>query len=424
MEMVRVVFLTVLMFFVLVTVHEWGHYYFAKRAGILVREFAIGFGPKLFSYKRNETQFTLRLLPFGGYARMAGEDPEIIEIGPGQTIAVRLGQDNKVKNIYLDSLDTRRNVIRGEAQYTDLENELKIRLDVDGEVTVYDVHPQAMLIKGTQQTQIAPKDRQFGSKTVGQRAIAIFAGPVMNFLLAFVLFAIHLQMAGIKIENPTYVKIGDVSANMPAEEAGLQKGDIVVSINGEKIGGDYQKMISLTSASKGKEMQWTLQRGAETYNVSMIPRSMENEEGGKVGITPELPTRPAGFGETITKSGTAMVDTTKLIFIGFKQLINKFNMDDISGPVGTFQMTGQIAQQGIQYLTYWAAILSLYLGIFNLLPIPALDGSRLVFLGVEALRGKPVDPSREGMVHFVGFALLFLVMIAVTYNDILRLISG
>ena len=424
MEMVRVVFLTVLMFFVLVTVHEWGHFYFAKRAGILVREFAIGFGPKLFSYKRGETQFTLRLLPFGGYARMAGEDPEMIEIGPGQTIAVRLGQDNKVKNIYLDLLDTRRNVIRGEAQFTDLENELKIRLDVDGEVTTYDVHPQAMLIKGSQQTQIAPKDRQFGSKTVGQRAIAILAGPVMNFILAFVLFALHLQMAGIQVENPTFVKIGDISEGMPAQEAGLQKGDIVVSVNGEKIGGDYQKMISLTSASKGKEMNWTLQRGSKTYNVVLIPRSMEGEEGGKIGITPELPTRKAGFGETITKSSTAMVDTTKLIFIGFKQLINKFNMDDISGPVGTFQMTGQIAQQGIQYLTYWAAILSLYLGIFNLLPIPALDGSRLVFLGVEALRGKPVDPGREGMVHFVGFALLFLVMIAVTYNDILRLISG
>ncbi|MFD2409601.1 RIP metalloprotease RseP [Paenibacillus rhizoplanae] len=424
MEMVRVVFLTVFMFFVLVTVHEWGHYYFAKRAGILVREFAIGFGPKLFSYKRGETQFTLRLLPFGGYARMAGEDPEMVEIGPGQTIAVRLGQDNKVKNIYIDSLDTRRNVIRGEAQFTDLENELKIRLDVDGEVTTYDVNPQAMMIKGTQQTQIAPRDRQFGGKTVGQRAIAILAGPVMNFILAFVLFALHLQMAGIPVENPTYVKIGDVSSGMPAQEAGLQKGDIVVTVDGQAIGGDYQKMIKLTSASKGKEMNWTLKRGEETLKVTMIPRGMEGEEGGKVGITPELPTRKAGVGETITKSGTAMVDTTKLIFIGFKQLINKFNMDDISGPVGTFQLTGQIAQQGIQYLTYWAAILSLYLGIFNLLPIPALDGSRLVFLGVEALRGKPVDPSREGMVHFVGFALLFLVMIAVTYNDILRLISG
>ena len=422
--MVQVVLLTVLMFFVLVTVHEWGHYYFAKRAGILVREFAIGFGPKLFSYKRNETQFTLRLLPFGGYARMAGEDPEIIEIGSGQTIAVRLGQDNKVKNIYLDALDTRKNVIRGEALHTDLENDLQIRLDVDGEVTTYDVHPQAMMIKGTQQTQIAPKDRQFGSKTVGQRALAIVAGPVMNFLLAFVLFAIHLQMVGIPVENPTYVKIGDVSEGMPAQEAGLQKGDIIVSINGEKIGADYQKMIDLTSESKGKEMKWTLQRGDETLNVTLVPRSMEGQEGGKIGITPELPTRKAGVGETLTGSGKAMVDTTEAIFLGFKQLINKFNMDDIGGPVRTFEVTGQIAQQGIQYLTYWAAILSLYLGIFNLLPIPALDGSRLAFLGVEALRGKPVDPSREGMVHFVGFALLFLLMIAVTYNDILRLISG
>lgn len=422
--MVQVVFLTVLMFFVLVTVHEWGHYYFAKRAGILVREFAIGFGPKLFSYKHNETQFTLRLLPFGGYARMAGEDPEMIEIGSGQTIAIRLGQDNKVKNIYLDALDTRRNVIRGEALHTDLENDLQIRLDVDGEVTTYDVHPQAMMIRGTQQTQIAPKDRQFGSKTVGQRALAIVAGPVMNFLLAFVLFAIHLQMVGIPVENPTYVKIGDISEGMPAQEAGLQKGDIIVSVNGEKIGADYKKMIALTSESKGKEMQWTLQRGEETINVTLVPRSMEGEEGGKIGITPELPTRKAGVGETITGSGKAMVETTEAIFLGFKQLINQFNMDDIGGPVRTFEVTGQIAQQGIQYLTYWAAILSLYLGIFNLLPIPALDGSRLAFLGVEALRGKPVDPGREGMVHFVGFALLFLLMIAVTYNDILRLISG
>ncbi|GJM71424.1 hypothetical protein HMSSN036_36400 [Paenibacillus macerans] len=111
-------------------------------------------------------------------------------------------------------------------------------------------------------------------------------------------------------------------------------------------------------------------------------------------------------------------------FLGFKQLINKFSMDDLGGPVRTFEMTGQIAKQGLAQLTYWAAILSLYLGIFNLLPIPALDGSRLVFLGVEALRGKPIDPNREGMVHFIGFAMLFLLMIAVTYNDILRLFHG
>lgn len=412
------------MFFVLVTVHEWGHYYFAKRAGILVREFAIGFGPKLFSYKRNETQFTLRLLPFGGYARMAGEDPEVIEIAAGQTIAVRIGSGNVVKNIYLDQLDTRRNVIRGEAQHADLENDLQIKLDVDGEVTTYSVHPQAMIVKGSQQIQIAPKNRQFGSKTVGQRALAIVAGPVMNFLLAFILFGVFIQMAGVAVENPSYVLIGEVSEGMPAETAGLQKGDIVYSINGENIGADYKKMISLTSASEGKAMEWTIKRDDQLINVTMTPRGMEGQEGGKVGITPELPTRHATIGETLSLSGKMMVTTTEQIFIGFKQIINQFNMDDLSGPVGTFKLTGQIAQQGIVYLTHWTAILSLYLGIFNLLPIPALDGSRLVFLGVEALRGKPVDPNREGMVHFVGFAMLFLLMIAVTYNDILRLISG
>ncbi len=422
--MVRIVFLTVLMFFVIVTVHEWGHYYFARRAGILVREFAIGFGPKLFSYKRNETQFTLRLLPFGGYARMAGEDPELVEVHPGQTIAVRLNTENQVKKIYLDQLDNRKNVLRGEVQFMDMVDRLSVRLDVDGEFQQYEIHPQAMMVAKGVETQIAPRDRQFGSKTVGQRALAIFAGPVMNFILAFVLFALHIQMAGIPVENPTYVKIGGITQGMPADEADLKKGDIIESINGTAIGADYQMMIELIAASKDKPMDWTVRRGDESFDLTLTPRTMEGQEGGKVGIVPELPTRSAGFGETITGSGTAMVDTTTIIFQGFRQLIQQFSMDDLGGPVRTFEVTGQIAKQGIEQLTYWAAILSLYLGIFNLLPVPALDGSRLIFLGIEALRGKPVDPNKEGMVHFIGFAMLFLLMIAVTYNDILRLING
>lgn len=423
METIQVVFLTVLMFFVIVTVHEWGHYYFAKRAGILVREFAIGFGPKLFSYKRNETQFTLRLLPFGGYARMAGEDPELVEIQEGQTIAVR-SADDQVKMIYLDQLDNRKNVIRGEVISIDMENALKLQLDVDGEIQQYRIHPQAMLVSRGKQTQIAPKDRQFGSKTVGQRAMAIFAGPLMNFILAFVLFAVYAQMAGVPVENPKNLEIGEVLEGGAADQANLQKGDIIEMINGTAIGTDSQKMVSMIADSKDKPMEWTLRRGDETFNITITPRAVEGQEGGKVGIVPTLPTRSVGFVETFKVSGVAMVDTTRVIFEGFRHLINQFNMDDIGGPVRTFEVTGQIAKQGIEQLTRWAAILSLYLGIFNLLPIPALDGSRLVFLGIEALRGRPVDPNREGMVHFVGFAMLFVLMLAVTYNDILRLING
>ncbi|WP_433752804.1 RIP metalloprotease RseP [Paenibacillus amylolyticus] len=423
METIQVVFLTVLMFFVIVTVHEWGHYYFAKRAGILVREFAIGFGPKLFSYKRNETQFTLRLLPFGGYARMAGEDPELVEIQEGQTIAVR-SADDQVKMIYLDQLDNRKNVIRGEVISIDMEHALKLQLDVDGEIQEYRIHPQAMLVSRGKQTQIAPKDRQFGSKTVGQRALAIFAGPLMNFILAFVLFAVYAQMAGVPVENPKNLEIGEVLEGGAADQANLQKGDIIETINGTVIGTDSQKMVSMIADSKDKPMEWTLRRGSDTFNITITPRAVEGQEGGKVGIVPTLPTRSVGFVETFKVSGVAMVDTTKVIFEGFKHLINQFNMDDIGGPVRTFEVTGQIAKQGIEQLTRWAAILSLYLGIFNLLPIPALDGSRLVFLGIEALRGRPVDPNREGMVHFIGFAMLFVLMLAVTYNDILRLING
>lgn len=412
------------MFFVIVTVHEWGHYFFAKRAGILVREFAIGFGPKLLSFKRGETQFTLRLLPFGGYARMAGEDPELIQISDGQTIALRLEND-KVRKIYLDRLDSWKNVIRGEVQHIDLEDDLAVRLNVDGEALTYRVHPQAMLVAKGKETQIAPRDRQYGSKTVGQRALSIFAGPLMNFILAFVLFALHTQMAGIPLDQPSHLQIGEVMKGMPAEEVGLKTGDIIETINGTPVGTDANKMIEMIQASKNKPMTWTIKRGDETLNITITPKGAENEDG-KIGstIVTVFPTRSASFGETFQVAGEDMVNTTKAIFLGFKQLINRFNMDDLGGPVRTFEVTGQIAKQGIVQLTYWAAILSLYLGIFNLLPIPALDGSRLIFLGVEALRGKPIDPNREGMVHFIGFAMLFLLMIAVTYNDILRLIHG
>ncbi|WMT39161.1 RIP metalloprotease RseP [Paenibacillus sp. D2_2] len=422
MELLKIIFLTVLMFFVIVAVHEWGHFYFAKRAGILVREFAIGFGPKLFAFKRDETQFTFRLLPFGGYARMAGEDPELIEISNGQTIALRLEED-KVRKIYLDRLDSRKNVIRGEVLQIDLVDDLSVLLDVDGESVRYQIHPQAMLVVKGKETQIAPRNRQYGSKTVAQRALSIFAGPLMNFILAFVLFALYTFMAGIPLDHPSHLQVGDVVKGMPAAEAGVLEGDIIEKINGKSVGTDANKMIESIQASKDKPMVWTLKRGEQEINITVTPRAADNEQVGKVGssIITFFPMRSASIGESITTAGSDMVGTTKLIFQGFQQLINKFSMDDLGGPVRTFEVTGQIAKQGIVQLTRWTAILSLYLGIFNLLPIPALDGSRLIFLGIEALRRKPVDPNHEGLVHFIGFAMLFLLMIAVTYNDILRL---
>lgn len=423
MQMIQVVFLTILVFFVIVTIHEWGHYFFAKRAGILVREFAIGFGPKLFSVKRGETRYTLRLIPAGGFVRMAGEDPEIVDVQPGQTIAVRV-KDNLITRLYLDRLDERSSVIRGEVVAIDLERKLSVTLDVEGENETYSVHPQALMISKGKDTQIAPVDRQFGSKTVPQRALAIFAGPMMNFVLAFVLFAAYIQMAGIPVDNPDKLLVNEVSPDMPAEKADLQKGDVIDAINGVKIGADFDKMIDIIGKSPNVPVKIDIIRDGIAKQISLTPEP--NEEGvGKVGITASLPTRSATFSETITGSTKLMKSMTISIFEGFKKIIfGEFKLDDLGGPVRTAEVTSQIAQQGIAQLTSWTALLSLYLGIFNLLPIPALDGSRLIFLGIEAIRRRPIDPNRESMVHFFGFALIMLLMLVVTYNDILRLVKG
>ena len=283
------------------------------------------------------------------------------------------------------------------------------------------MHPQAVMIGKGRETQIAPIDRQFGSKTVGQRAIAIFAGPVMNFILAFVLFGVYFQMAGVPMEKPDRLLIGNVGENMPASQTDIQVGDTIDSINGVKIGTDSNKMVELIQKSANIPLTFTVIRNGQPLTFKITPVLDSKEKVGKIGISAAPPTRPITFLETFKYSGIAMKNMTITIFEGFKNLIiGNFKLDDLGGPVRTAQVTSQIAERGLTELTSWVALLSLYLGIFNLLPIPALDGSRLLFLGLEAVRGRPVDPNRESMVHFIGFAMLMLLMLAVTYNDILR----
>jgi regulator of sigma E protease len=417
MQQIQVVISTVLMFFLLVSLHEWGHFYFARRAGILVREFAIGFGPKLFSVKRGETRYTIRLLPIGGFVRMAGEDPEVVDIQPGHTVAVRI-KDDLVTRIYMDRLEERSDVLRGEVKSIDLEKDLFVRLDIDGDEQRVKVHPKALVIARGRETQIAPTDRQFGSKTVGQRAVAIVAGPVMNFILAFVLFGVAVQLSGVVVDHPTKVLINGVTSASPAERAGLHKGDWVKSVNGQSVGGDIETFVKQINESKGKPMKWVVNRNGSDVALTVTPGP-----DGKVGIYPGPEKRQPGIGESVALAGQSMVTWTKVIFDGFRKIVfGEVHLKDMSGPVGTTKVTLDIAKQGLPYLVNWAAILSLYLGIFNLLPIPALDGSRLMFLGIEAVRGRPIDPNRESMVHFIGFAMLMLLMVVVTYNDILGLV--
>jgi len=413
-------FKVVLLFFVLVTIHEFGHFYFAKRAGILVREFAIGFGPKLFSFKKGETRYTLRLLPVGGFVRMAGEDPEIVDVKPGQTIAIALNREQQVTHLYLDQLDRRSDVIQGEVSDIDMERRLIVTLQVGEDTATYPLHPQAMMVTRGVETQIAPKDRQFGSKTIGQRSLAIVMGPVMNFLLAFVLFGIFTLMSGV----PTGVKLElSDDPNSPARLGGVQSGDIVQSVNGVEIGTKRDKLTELIQNSPNKPMNWIVDRGGQSVALQITPK--EEKGKGLVGVQLGWETRSPSAMEAIRGTGEQMWQSTVGILDGFKKLIfGQVKMDELAGPVGIVQVTSQFASYGLASYIYWMALFSLYLGIFNLLPFPALDGSRLVFLGIEAVRGRPIDPNRESLVHFIGFAMMMLLMIVVTYNDIVRLIKG
>src|SRR5699024_5883793 len=225
----------ILMFGLLVSVHEWGHLIFAKRAGMLAREFAIGFGPKIFSFIMNETLYTIRLLPIGGYVRVAGDDPEIIELKPGHHIGLEFNEEGKVDKIIVNNKDKHPNAHLIEVEAVDLDHELIIdgyNVGDETELKRFSIDRKAFFIMDERETQIAPFDRQFASKTVGQRAMQLFAGPMMNFILAILIFIIIGLVKGVPSERNI---IGEVQSNSPADEAGMVAGDEITHVEGNSV---------------------------------------------------------------------------------------------------------------------------------------------------------------------------------------------
>ena len=414
----------IIIFGSLVFFHELGHFLFAKRAGILVREFAIGMGPKIIGIKRGETIYTIRLLPIGGYVRMAGEEFDNIELQPGYRVALRLNREGKVNKIILNQRETHPDVIFLEVERADLMKGLWIEgydddATDDDKLVRYKVARDAIIVENGQELMIAPEDRQFNSKTVGQRAMTIFAGPLFNFILAFFIFL----AIGLIQGQPTFEPIiKTVQDKGPAIEAGMQDGDFVKSINGEDIV-VWQDLSKIVQESPGKPLDFIVERNGEEVAFTITPKTLKDDAGnlyGQIGVIYETPFEPApmqAFPDALEKT----YDYSLLIFQAVGKLITgAFSIEDLSGPVGIYKQTEEVVQYGIFNLMTWAGILSINLGVMNLLPLPALDGGRLLFFGFEAIRGKPVDRQKEGMVHFVGIVLLMILMVVVTWNDIQR----
>ncbi|MRX70627.1 RIP metalloprotease RseP [Bacillus lacus] len=409
----------ILIFGALVFFHELGHLVLAKRAGILCREFAIGFGPKIFSYRKNETLYTIRLLPVGGYVRMAGEDPENIEVKPGYNIGLLFNKEGKVEKIVLNNKDKYPQARVIEVEKADLERAMMITGYEQGEeenLQRFDVAEKSFFIVDGQEVQIAPYNRQFASKSLSQRTLAIAAGPAMNFVLAFVVLFLLGFIQGAPIDEPM---LGKLTADGSAAEAGLQEGDVVQSIDGQEMR-SWEDVVEVIRENPETSLAFVVERNGETLEVPVVPEAFDTGESeiGRIGAYNPV---EKSFLGSLQYGVTETYTWTKEILLGLGKLVTgQFSIDMLSGPVGIYDMTDRVAQSGVINLLRWAAILSINLGIVNMLPIPALDGGRLLFFAVEAVRGKPIDRHMEGMVHFIGFALLMLLMLVVTWNDIQR----
>ncbi|MDG2985369.1 RIP metalloprotease RseP [Latilactobacillus curvatus] len=413
----------IIIFGILVVVHEFGHFYMAKRSGILVREFSIGMGPKLFATRKNGTTYTIRWLPLGGYVRMAGMADDESEIEAGTQATLLLDEQETVQKINTSDKVTTLNGVPFQIAKTDLQKELWIEGYESGdesELKRYSVSHDATIVEsdGTE-VQIAPVDVQFQSASLINRMLTNFAGPFNNFILAIVAFALFAFLNGGVPQNKAIV--GTVMPNSPAQKAGLKMDDRLVKVAGKKVT-TFTDFSSVIAKYPNKPVNVQVKRAKQTKSLEITPKvvKVEGQKGkvGQIGVT-------AGLNHSVgakLKYGftQSWANATQIFKILGSFLTGGFSLNKLAGPVGMYSMTTQFASQGFTMLVYFLAFLSVNLGIMNLIPIPALDGGKLVINVIEAIRGKPISPEKEGIVTLVGVGIMVVLMVLVTWNDIQR----
>ena len=336
----------ILILSVIVIVHEFGHFFFAKLFGIYVYEFSIGMGPKIFSKKdkKGETTYSIRAIPIGGFVQLAGEG---------------MDEDSKL-----------------------------------------------------------PKDRLLQSKKVWQRFLVMFFGAGNNFILALlVLFFLGLIVGSPSTSNKVY----DVIADSPVALAGMQKGDRIIEIDGNKIKtlDDLQLYLQLADG----ETEFKVERDNKDYSYKITPLEGEEatQKGYNFGITFNQE-REKGFINAVKYSFQKFYAIVRQLCLTLKELFTGgVSVKDLSGPVGIYSVVDQTKDSGFANIIYLIALLSINVGFMNLIPFPAFDGGRILFLIIEKIKGSPVKPETENLIHSIGFFLLLALIVFVTFNDIIRL---
>jgi len=345
---------------VLVFVHELGHFLTAKRLGVKVLRFSIGFGPVLWRRQSGETEYALSAIPLGGYIKMLGEDA-----------------------------------------------------DGDDPVAVEERH------------------RSFSAQRPLRRAAIIFAGPFTNFIFAFAVYAMVFGSVGAPIPS-TQPRIGGVSASTPADRSGLRSGDLVLSIDGAPID-TWQTLSKTVRASQGKTLHLVVDRAGERAEIDVTPEEHDlpsidgrpTERAFLIGVEPSRDWEHVGPLEGFGLAAEQTYGTALAVLQGLGQMVTgHVSVKELGGPIAIAQAAGRQARNGLWNYLMMLALLSINLGVLNLMPVPALDGGHLALISIEAVLGRPLKPRALELAQQVGVLLLVSLMVFVFYNDIHRLVQG
>lgn len=351
---------------ILIVLHEYGHFIVARRNGVRVNEFAVGMGPKLFGWvsPRSGTLYSLRALPIGGYCAMEGEDNKTTEA--------------------VQQRDFRESPARS--------------------------------------------SQNFQSKSPWNRLAIILAGPVANFVLAYIILLVGALAFGVPSDRIDRAIVYSVMPGYPAATHGLRPGDRIVDVSvGGKNVTDANRLVDTIHGALGKTIDVTYEQDGVAKTIHVQPKPCpQNAKQGCIGFSPTPAYERVGLLTSVRYAGLGYVGIADQTFSSLGLLVTQFSKyaGQVSGPIGMAQVAGVVQDFGWgPYLTL-AATISFALGLFNLLPVPALDGGRAAFIVAELLRGKPVDPDKEALVHVAGFAALMALILLVAFHDIAKIFSG
>ncbi len=335
----RTILITILIFAVIIFIHECGHFAAAKLCKVRVNEFALGMGPTLFHFGKGETRYALRLFPIGGFVSMEGEDG-----GSGDP-------------------------------------------------------------------------RAFCNQKVWKRILIVCAGAFMNLVLGFIV----VLLMTIPSDRLPSMTVAQFYENASTEATGLQAGDEILRVNGRSIWVDSDLIYTLSTDEDGV-VDMVVRRDGEKVELSDVAFTTQN---GTLVIDFTVQGVPANLPNVLSYSFRKTASIGRLVWIAVGQLITgQSSINELSGPIGTAQAIGQAVSAGLSTVMYLFAFITINVGIFNILPLPALDGGRLIFLLFELITRRRIKPEHEAYVHFAGFVLLILLIIFVSYHDIVNLIRG